>query len=147
MDVIPPEALLDDFPAPMRAIAERLRNVVSEAIPEAVERVRPGWRLIGYDLPVGRKRVYFAFVAPENEHVHLGFEHGWAMHDPYGLLQGAGITKRVRWLTFFDVDEVDAERCTELIREAARVAAMTRGERELRSLAEHDEPLEAADRL
>jgi len=130
----------------MQAIAQRLRNVVNEAIPDAVERVRPGWRLIGYDLPVGRKRVYFAFVAPEDIHVHLGFEHGWAMRDAHRLLEGAGITKRVRWLKFFDVDEVDPERCIELVREAARVAAMTRGERELRSLADEDEPLEAADR-
>ncbi|HET9084054.1 MAG TPA: DUF1801 domain-containing protein [Candidatus Limnocylindrales bacterium] len=136
MDVIPPEALLDDFPPPMRAIAERLRNVVIEAIPEAVERVRPGWRLIGYDLPTGRKRVYFAFVAPENEHVHLGFEHGWAMRDPQRMLEGAGITKRVRWLKFFDPDDIDVERCIELVREAARVATMSRGERELRSIDE-----------
>ena len=146
MDRIPPEALLEDFPPPMQVIAERLRNVVSEAIPDAVERVRPGWRLIGYDLPMGRKRVYFAFVAPENVHVHLGFEHGWAMRDPHRLLEGAGITKRVRWLKFFDIDEIDPERCAELLREAARVAAMTRGERELRSLAEDDVPREAADR-
>jgi hypothetical protein len=146
VDAIPPEALLEDFPPPMRAIAQRLRNVVNEAIPDAVERVRPGWRLIGYDLPIGRKRVYFAFVAPENVHVHLGFEHGWAMRDPHRLLEGAGITKRVRWLKFFDVDEIEPERCVELLREAARVAAMTRGERELRSLAEGDEPLEPADR-
>ncbi len=146
MDPIPPEALLEDFPPPMQAIAQRLRYLVNEAIPDAVERVRPGWRLIGYDLPVGRKRVYFAFVAPEDIHVHLGFEHGWAMRDPHRLLEGAGITKRVRWLKFFDVDQVDPERCIELVREAARVAAMTRGERELRSLADEDEPLEAADR-
>jgi hypothetical protein len=136
MESIPPEALLDDFPPPMRAIAERLRNVVNEAIPESIERVRPGWRLIGYDLPIGRKRVYFAFVAPENEHVHLGFEHGWAMRDALGILEGAGITKRVRWLKFLDADEIDEARCIELVREAARVAAMSRGERELRSMDE-----------
>jgi len=134
VDLIPPEALLDDFPPPMRAIGERLRDVVTDAVPDAVERVRPGWRLIGYDLPMGRKRVYFAFVAPENGHVHLGFEHGWAMRDPHRLLKGAGITKRVRWLTFIDVGEVDVERCIELVREAARVAAMSRGERELQSI-------------
>ena len=131
MDDIPPEALLDDLPPPMRAIAERLREVVRMAVPDAIERVRVGWRLIGYDLPLGRKRAYFAFVAPETEHVHLGFEHGWAMRDPNRLLEGAGITKQVRWLKFFDADDIDVERYVELIREAARVAAMPRSEREL----------------
>jgi hypothetical protein len=134
VDVIPPEALLEDFPAPMQAIAQRLRDVVTQAIPEALERVRPGWRLIGYDLPIGKRLIYFAFVLPEDVHVHLGFGHGWAMRDPHRMLHGAGITKRVRWLTFVAGDEIDAERCVELVREAARVAAMTRGERELQSM-------------
>jgi hypothetical protein len=134
VDDIPPEALLDDFPPPMRAVAERLRRVVRIAVPDAIERVRAGWHLIGYDVPVGRKRAYFAFVAPEIEHVHLGFEHGWAMRDPNGLLEGAGTTKQVRWLKFFDAGEIDVEQCVELVREAARVASMPRGERELWSM-------------
>ena len=134
MDAMPPEALLDHYPAPMRHIAERLREIVRDAYPDALERVRPGWQLIGYDLPVGRKTVYVAWVWPEGEHVHLGFQHGWAMRDPEGRLSGRGITKRVRWLTFVPGDEIDAERCTALLREAAAVATMTRGERELRSM-------------
>lgn len=134
MDQLPPEALLVDFPPPMQAIANRLREIVTATIPDALERVRPGWRLIGYDLPVGTKAVYFAYVAPEIEHVHLGFEHGWAMHDPTALLLGAGITKQVRWLTFRPGDPVDRRACAELIREAARVASMSRGERMLRSM-------------
>jgi hypothetical protein len=133
MEPIPPEALLDDFPPPMQAIAHRLRDLVKATVPDAIERVRPGWRLIGYDLPIGRKLAYFAYVAPEVEHVHLGFEHGWAMRDPHGLLAGVGITKQVRWLTFLDGDPIPADLCRELILEGARVAAMTRGERNLQA--------------
>jgi len=134
MELIPPEALLEDFPPTMQAIAHRLRALVKATIPDAIERVRPGWRLIGYDLPVGRRAVYFAYVAPEVEHVHLGFEHGWAMRDPHGMLLGRGITKQVRWLTFREGDDIDAGICAGLVHEAARVAAMTRGERMLRSM-------------
>ena len=137
MDPIPPEAFLESFPPPMAAIAHELRAIVRRTFPEAVERVRPGWHLIGYDLPPerpGSKPVYFAYVAPEVEHVHLGFEHGWAMCDPHGVLLGAGITKQVRWLTFRTGDAIDADRCAELLREAARVAAMSRGERTLRAM-------------
>ena len=140
MDPIPPEALLEDFPPPMQSIANCLRELVRETVPEAVERVRPGWRLIGYDLPVGRKTVYFAYVAPENEHVHLGFEHGWAMRDPHGLLAGIGITKQVRWLTFLDGDPIPADLCRELILEGVRVATMTRGERILQAMDGHRPP-------
>jgi len=65
VDTLPPEALLADYPPEMEAIAHRLRAIVKRSEPTAIERVRPGWRLIGYDLPVGRRSVYFAYVAPE----------------------------------------------------------------------------------
>jgi hypothetical protein len=126
VDPLPPEALLDDFPPPMQAIAHRLRAIVKGAIPDAIERVRPGWRLIGYDLPVGRRGVYFAYVAPEVQHVHLGFEWGVLMDDPRGLLQGEGITRQVRWLTFQDDAAIDDTACTQLVHEAARVAVLRR---------------------
>jgi len=118
----------------MQAIAQRLRAIVKRAEPDAIERVRPGWRLIGYDVPGPRHGVYFAYVAPEDEHVHLGFEHGWVMHDPAGALVGEGINKRVRWLTFRPGDTIDDERCAALVREAALVATMSPGERMLRSM-------------
>ena len=129
MQQIPPEALLDGYPAAMRATTDTLRALVREAVPDAWERVRVGWRLIGYDLPLRRYGVYFAYIAPEPGHVHLGFEWGGFMADPAGLLQGAAVTKQVRWLTFEAPDEIDLDATTELIREAARVAALTRGER------------------
>jgi hypothetical protein len=131
VDIIPPKALLEDFPPPMQAIAQRLRAIVKRAEPEAVERVRPGWRLIGYDLPVGRKAVYFAYVAPEEEHVHLGFEWGILMDDPEGRLLGQGITRQVRWLTLRSEREIDEDVFAALVREGARVATMTRAERML----------------
>ena len=117
----------------MQDIANRLRKIVHAAFPDVIERVRPGWHLIGYELPGPRRSTYFAYVAPESIHVHLGFEHGWAMRDPRGLLQGAGITKQVRWLTFVPGDEIDDVTCIELLREAAAVARLSRGERILRA--------------
>src|SRR3954453_9920490 len=73
---MPPDAFLESYPPGIRATANRLRAVVRSAAPGAIERVRLGWRLIGCDLPVGTRTTYFAFVAPEPKHVHLGFEHG-----------------------------------------------------------------------
>jgi hypothetical protein len=129
MEAIPPEALLDGYPPLMRETAAALRELVREAVPEAWERVRVGWRLIGYDLPLRRYGVYFAYIAPEAAHVHLGFEWGAFMTDPAGLLQGGGLTRQVRWLTFEAPDDIDREPTIELVRESARVAALTREER------------------
>ena len=129
MESIPPEALLHGFPPVMRETAHELRLLVREAVPDAWERVRVGWHLIGYDLPLRRYGVYFGYIAPEPAHVHLGFEWGVFMSDPQGLLQGAGVTKQVRWLTFTSPGEIAREATIALVREGARVAALTRGER------------------
>ena len=87
---MPVEALLDGYQPPLLEIAERLRQIVMEAAPDAVERVRPGWKLIGYDLPIRRNGVFFAWIWPEGLHVHLGFPHGDLMDDPAGPSMGRG---------------------------------------------------------
>ena len=143
MDPFPPEALLAPYPPEHQAIANALRRLVKRAVPDAIERVRPGWGLIGYDVPFGRRTRYFAFIWPEPEHVHLGFEHGVLMDDPDGLLQGAGVTKRVRWLTFETVGDIPPT-ASDLVLEAVRVAVMSRSERLARQM--DREELAAAER-
>ena len=128
-DTIPVEAVLADSPPGHVAIAERLRAIVKGIVPEAVERVRPGWRLIGYDLPRRRGTTFFAWIWPQPEHVHLGFPLGTAMTDPEGLMEGAGITKQARWLTYDSLEGVDEEIARRLVDEAARVAGMSHEER------------------
>jgi len=138
MEQIPPEALLEGYPPLIQETAYALRSIVREAVPDAWERVRVGWHLIGYDLPLRRYGVYFAYVAPEPVHVHLGFEWGVFMSDPQGLLQGEGITRQVRWLTFTAPEQIAREPVVALVREGARVAALTRGERLARALDRED---------
>jgi hypothetical protein len=130
MNSVPAELFLEAYPGPMRDIANRLRAIVRRATPEAEEGVRTGWHLIGYDVPAVRgRKAYFAFVVPEREHVHLGFEYGVFMDDPQRLLQGEGVTRQVRWLTFRPGDPIEELVLVGLVREAARVALLSRGER------------------
>jgi len=130
MDPMPPEALLAGYPPPMRDIAEALRAIVRRAVPEAIEAVRAGWRLIGYDVPAGRKRtIYFCWVAPEPGHVHLGFQYGIFMSDPEGQLIGKGITRKVRWVTLRESDPIPEGPLVDLVRESLRVALLSRSER------------------
>jgi hypothetical protein len=130
VDEIPAEALLADYPASIREAADTLRRLVHSAVPGAAERVRPGWRLIGYDVPVGRRLRYFAYVAPEPGHIHLGFEYGAWMADPARMLEGAHLRlRKVRYLTFQPGQEIPSPAVLDLIREAARLAVMSRLER------------------
>ncbi len=103
-------------------------------MPDAIERVRSGWHLIGYEVPAGRRSRYFAFVAPEVEHVHLGFEYGIWMSDPDGLLRGAHLgahlgLRKVRFVTYMPGDPIPEPALVEFTREAAWLATMSRDER------------------
>ena len=130
MESFPPELFLESYSPAIRDAAERLRAVVRRAVPDVVERVRPGWRLIGYDIPVGRRFRYFAWVAPEPIHVHLGFEVGTLMDDPDGVLQGAHLKlKKVRYVTFRPGERIPDARLVALTKQAARIAGMSRQER------------------
>ena len=138
MEPIPPELFLEGYSPGIRTAAERLRAVVRRAVPDAIERVRPGWRLIGYEVPVGRRSRYFAFVSPEAEHVHLGFEYGVWMSDPDRLLRGAHLhLRKVRFVTYLPGDPIPEPALVEFTREAAHLATMSREERLAREL-DHD---------
>jgi hypothetical protein len=130
IDVLPPEAFLEGYPDDIRAMAETLRLVVRRAVPDVTERVRAGWRIIGYDLPVRKRGVYFAFVAPEPIHVHLGWAHGIHLEDPERRLEGAHLRlRKVRYVTFRPGDVIDEAPLLAFTRDAARIAALPRGAR------------------
>ena len=124
-EAIPPEVFLESYPEGIQATANRLRAVVKAAVPDAIERVRPGWALIGYDLPVGRRKVYFAWVWPEWKHVHLGYEQGIFMDDPDRVLLGAHLKlKKVRYVTVDPGADFPEATFIELTRHAADIAAL-----------------------
>lgn len=107
MSDVPAEAFLDAYPPPIRSMEHELRAILREAEPDLIERVRGGWALIGYDVPLGRRRRYVGFIAPEREHIHLGFEVGTLMR-PRPELQGAHLgLRKVRFVTWLPGDTVD----------------------------------------
>ena len=91
--------------------------------------MRPGWRLIGYDLPVGRRARYFAWVFPERVHVHLGFVDGVLVEDPARRLGGEGETKKARWLTWAPGERHRRGRGRGFVRAGIRVTILPREER------------------
>ena len=135
MDALPPELLLDGYSPGIRRAVDRLRAVVMRAVPDAIERVRPGWGLIGYDVPVGKRTRYFAFVWPEPEHAHLGFEYGIWMDDPDNILRGAHLRlRKVRFVTYEPGEVIPETALVRYTREAARMATTSREERLAREL-------------
>lgn len=135
MESFPPELLMERYSPGIRRAVERLRKIVKKAVPDAIERVRPGWGLIGYDVPVGKRRRYFAFVWPEAEHAHLGFEYGIWMDDPDNILQGAHINlRKVRFVTYEPGEVIPEADLVKYTRHAAQLATMSREDRLAREL-------------
>ncbi len=89
------------------------------------------WRLAAHRLhPPGARHRYFAWIGPETIHIHLGFEYGAWMADPERRLEGAHLKlRKVRFLTFRPEDSIPQQACMDLLREAVRVAALSRDER------------------
>ncbi|MCI0582672.1 MAG: DUF1801 domain-containing protein [Chloroflexi bacterium] len=146
MEPIPPEALLESVSTPMREVAAWLRGVVRRTLPEAEERVRTGWGVIGYDVPVGRRRTAFiAWLWAQPEHVHLGFPHGILLVDPEHRLEGVGITKRARWVTLTPDEKLPEAVLAGLLHEAVRVSSLPAGEQTLLRVA-HEEAEEREGR-
>ena len=74
----------------MRPIAERLREIVLEVDPGAVEVVRLGDRAATYGLGPKKMSEGYAYILPYTNWVNLGFYQGFNLPDPDALLQGTG---------------------------------------------------------
>jgi len=87
------DEFLSGYPTHIRKLALRARAMVLERQPGLIEKVWPGWKMIGYgigprmdDLVVG--------LGPAKAHVRVQLMRGTLLEDPEGLLEGTGKTGR-----------------------------------------------------
>ena len=96
---VAPEQILRGHAPAVVALANAVRAQILGMIDGVVEAGHPGWKVIGF-----RRHGTFAFVEPMADHVRLGFEHGYALPDLAGLLEGEG--GQVRHVTLRRPEEV-----------------------------------------
>ena len=104
------EMLLRDYPPPIREIANRLREVIGTAAPDANEKANRGWRSINYRDP---QLGYFCGIFPFTAHVDLMFEFGVLLPDPDRLLNGD--KKQVRYVRVNRADDIPEQPLAGLI--------------------------------
>lgn len=106
-----PAPTVEDFLAEhkddIRSTVNWLRALLKREVPDLIEAVYPGWKLIGYRIPSGKETVYIGFIAPQGDRVALGFEWGVRIPDPHQRLRGSG--RRVRQLEFRAVGDTPDE--------------------------------------
>ena len=105
-----PEDILAPLPHEVRALAQQLRGLMRELVPDATERASRGWNSISYhDAQSG----YFCGIFPRPPAVRLLFEHGAALPDPDHLLTGD--TRQVRWIDLRPGEPVPREGIARLV--------------------------------
>ena len=115
-----PDEFLSTFPPEIQKLADELRALVKETVPNVTEAVYTGWKFIGYRVKQGKRDAYFCFIAPFENRTMLGFEYGIQLFDPNLRLEGEG--SQVRYLTVREQEDIEPEIFRSLIAEAAQIA-------------------------
>jgi hypothetical protein len=109
------DTFLKGYPPPVREIAVKAREVILSVMPDATEKVYPGWKVIQYGTGPDMKAV-FAAISPQRERVNLGLANGVDLEDPDGLLEGDG--KAIRHVKLTSPEAASAPAIRELVRGA-----------------------------
>ena len=109
------DTFLKGYPPPVREIAVKTREVILSVMPDATEKVYPGWKVIQYGAGADMKSV-FAAISPQRERVNLGLANGVDLDDPDGLLEGDG--KAIRHVKLTSLEAAGAPAVKALVRGA-----------------------------
>jgi len=87
----------------MRPIAHRLREIIVEVDPKAVEVVRLGDGAATYGVGPKKMSEGYTYIMPYKKWVNLGFYMGAALPDPAGIMEGTG--KKLRHVKIRSVED------------------------------------------
>ena len=88
----------------VRVLAQKVRELVREILPDAYEVVNASYKTITYGAGSSMSDE-ICYIAPLSSNVHLGFPYGTKLPDPEGLLKGTG--KLLRHIKFDHEEEVE----------------------------------------
>ncbi|MEX1335015.1 MAG: DUF1801 domain-containing protein [Candidatus Limnocylindrales bacterium] len=112
------DELMAETEATLRPVARRLREIVLEVHPDAVEVVRLGDRAATYGLGPRKMSEGYCYVLPYRAWVNLGFYKGAELPDPARLLEGTGA--KLRHVKVRSPEAADAPAVRALIEAALR---------------------------
>ncbi len=110
------EELLAIAEPEMRPVARRLREVIVDVDPNAVEVVRLGDRAATYGVGPRKMKEGYAYIMPHKNWVNLGFYQGATLADPAGVMEGTG--KKLRHVKVRSVEDAGRPEIRSFIEEA-----------------------------
>lgn len=103
------DSFVKTLPSPQQTVVNRLRALVAQAAPEAMEALR-------WQQPVFEADGPFAHIKPSATQVHFGFLRGALLEAPDGVLQGQG--DLMRYVSITTWKEVKEDILKALVRQA-----------------------------
>jgi hypothetical protein len=107
---------IDGFDPGIQAIARQLKTSIVSIHGNFVEVCWPRLKIASYGIGPKKMSEHYAYIAPQSNHVNLGFYHGVALEDPRGLLEGAG--KRLRHIKIKSISEAKSKEIVNLLKAA-----------------------------
>ncbi len=108
---------LSQYTPEVRDLAMRIRALVLDALPAAIEIVDPPSRIVAYGFG-SRYADLVCAIQPHKSHTNLIFSKGAALPDPHGLLTGAG--RRARHVKIEKVADIERPGLRALIEAAGK---------------------------
>jgi hypothetical protein len=102
--------------AEIHAIATKLREIILEIFPAAIEVVRLGEGTASYGVGEKKMSESHVYIMPKDTYVNLGFWHSTELHDPSHLLEGTG--KKLRHVKMYTLELAQALSIRALITDA-----------------------------
>jgi hypothetical protein len=112
------DELLEHHTPAVADLVLRLRDAIRTALPDATEKVYPGWHGVGFHHPDAG---YVCGIFPVEDHVKVGFERGSQLPDPHGLFAGGGT--QVRYVPVNEMTTELADRLEEMVDHAVHLGA------------------------
>jgi hypothetical protein len=113
----PAEPVLDKMSPEVRALAQQLRALIKEVMPQATEKAHLGWGTIAYAAG-GKMRDVVVALLPQRTYLNLEFGDGVNLPDPAHRLEGSG--KRLRHVKIRGDDDLRHPDVRVLLETAAR---------------------------
>ena len=99
------QAFLASYPPEVRDLTWKLRALVFEVIPNALEQVDVPNKIISYGFSLKMADI-ICVIAPYTSHVILMFGKGRELRDPEGMLKGT--EKHVRYVKIIEASDIEA---------------------------------------
>lgn len=115
------EALINTSSPEVQLIFRKLRALIFEYLPNAIEEIDLQASMVGYMIAPGYKGTVFTLILARNW-VTMGFSHGVALPDPERLLTGTGKVHKL--IRFTESSSIPTPALNQLINEAVKAANM-----------------------